>query len=95
MPKIKPRSSRRAPPLRDSDYDHEITLVDRADALEPQRTRSGESEAGPSVRPSTTEPLIPDEPSSPPSPEPQNNAGDCPTSPRDARLSLAVAVQGT
>ncbi|TPX15724.1 uncharacterized protein E0L32_000058 [Thyridium curvatum] len=30
MPKIKPRSSRRAPGLKDSDYDHEINLVDHA-----------------------------------------------------------------
>ena len=64
MPKIKPRSSRRAPPLKDSDYDHEITLVDRADEVRPERTRSNESEAGPSVRPSTTEPLVRGESSS-------------------------------
>ena len=100
MPKIKPKSSRRAPPLKDSDYDHEITLVDHAAALAPRRTRSAESEAGPSLRASTTEPLIPGGGTSPSSPERQTHdapqpQGGGPASPRDARLTLEVAVQGT
>lgn len=43
MPKIKHHTSRRVPPLKDSDFDHEIKLVDHS-ALIP-RTQSPEDEA--------------------------------------------------
>lgn len=50
MPKIKPRSSRRVPPLKDSDYDHEIKLVDHS--ITDLGSPSGENEA---LRQSTSE----------------------------------------
>ncbi len=68
MHKITPHSSRRAPPLKDSDYDHEIDLVDHADEaveadevdeVDEPRLGSSESEAGPAFRPSTTDALVP------------------------------------
>jgi len=57
MPKIKPRSSRRAPPLKDSDYDHEINLVDHSAS----ELSAGEE----SLRQSTSEPTAVAGPSSP------------------------------
>ncbi|KAL1869990.1 hypothetical protein VTK73DRAFT_2860 [Phialemonium thermophilum] len=36
MPKLKPRTSRRVPPPKDSDFDHEISLVDNTDADQQQ-----------------------------------------------------------
>lgn len=76
MPKIKPRSSRRVPPLKDSDYDHEISLDDHNPATEsPGRALSPVSTAGPSIdRPSTTEPLVPA--ASSPSRSPNQQNGD-------------------
>ena len=68
MPKIKPRTSRRVPPLKDSDFDHEINLVDHSAPV--PRTISPEEEA---LRSSTSGPSVTPEPSSsqqvPPSPE--------------------------
>jgi len=60
MPKIRHgrhRSSRRVPPLKDSDFDHEISLVDRDDEGQtgssrepsPERNQSTSSETGPVV----------------------------------------------
>lgn len=51
------RSSRRAPPLKDSDYDHEISLVDHvAEAVTPQRI-TPESAAEPTAEPAASEHL--------------------------------------
>ncbi len=50
MPKIKPRSSRRAPPPKESDFDHEIRLVDHSGPV--PRTASPEDEV---IRPSISE----------------------------------------
>lgn len=51
------RSSRRAPPLKDSDYDHEISLVDHvAEAVNPQRITPA-SVAEPTAEPAASEHL--------------------------------------
>ncbi|KAJ9156683.1 hypothetical protein NKR23_g1416 [Pleurostoma richardsiae] len=62
MPKIRPRSSRRAPPLKEDDFDHEINLVDQsAGAPSPQSVppdtglqRSSTSESNPEPGPSAS-----------------------------------------
>lgn len=63
MPRIKPKSSRRAAPLKDEDYDHEISLVDNApesdagfdDGLDDiQHVDSIERDGSPAPRPSVT-----------------------------------------
>ena len=68
MPKVKPKSSRRAPPSKDSDYDHEIILVDNGPATPLNRPTSNESEAGPAaaaaVPVSSHEQLVPPKSSS-------------------------------
>ncbi|KIH94209.1 hypothetical protein SPBR_05752 [Sporothrix brasiliensis 5110] len=51
MPKIKPRSSRRAPPLKESDYDHEIILVDSA--ADDAGTNTNAVDAGDGAAPET------------------------------------------
>ncbi|KAK1770966.1 hypothetical protein QBC33DRAFT_555463 [Phialemonium atrogriseum] len=57
---MKPRSSRRAPPLKDSDFDHEINLVDHstsdlgAPSLEEGALRSSTSEPGIVAGPSSS-----------------------------------------
>ena len=55
MPKIKPQSTRRAPPLKDSDCDHEIKLVDHSAPI-PQST-TAETEA---ARTSSSSPILAD-----------------------------------
>ncbi|OAA68059.1 peroxin 23-like protein [Niveomyces insectorum RCEF 264] len=56
MPKIRSRSTRRAPPLKDSDYDHEISLVDNADA---DGDAPGASDEGNHLAPPTATTLRP------------------------------------
>jgi len=54
MPRIKPRSSRRVPPPKNSAFDHEITLADHGAEGPPQRVTSLGPEGGLPVGPSTT-----------------------------------------
>jgi hypothetical protein len=55
MPKIRHhRSSRRAPPLKDTDYDHKIYLVDRDD----EERSPPPSSAGPSSSHPTADPGV-------------------------------------
>ncbi|EPE04966.1 meiotically up-regulated 65 protein [Ophiostoma piceae UAMH 11346] len=46
MPRIKPKSSRRAPPLKDEDYDHEISLVDNSPACDADFDDAGPEDVG-------------------------------------------------
>lgn len=69
--------SRRAPPLKDSDYDHEINLVDHAaEAVTPQAL-SPEPGQQPA---STTHPHPQPEPASEQDPEPEAASGEGPSS---------------
>ncbi len=74
MPKV---SSRRATALKDSDYDHEITIEDHAAESGAQSPGSREDPgAGPSSRPSTTDPLVLGDSPSSPAPVPPQQGDD-------------------
>lgn len=62
MSRLKPRTSRRVPPLKDSDYDHEINLLDHSGPV-PLKVGPEDDE---SLQPSTSTPGLsaPAEPSS-------------------------------
>ncbi|KAI0853217.1 hypothetical protein F5Y00DRAFT_225774 [Daldinia vernicosa] len=75
------RSSRRAPPLKDSEIDHEISLVDHSPPIE--EPRSPTSETGDNIdSPISSQPLIPSDSRAEPSTQPPES-GDVQPKKRD------------